>query len=121
MDVIASLANGVPGIDLELTAEFKYAMRYGAPLMIGWTVLLFWADRKPAERKDILLITAFPVVVGYVAIVMYAMAVGFASIGKKIPILVMQAILLTLFCLGYWKAKHIEKGYDGYDERIIRA
>lgn len=113
MDVIASLANGVPGIDLELTAEFKYAMRYGAPLMIGWTVLLFWADRKPVERKDILLITAFPVVVGYVAMVMYAMAVGFASIGEKIPILVMQAILLTLFGVGYWKARLMDDNYDG--------
>ncbi len=32
--------------------------------MIGWTVLLLWADRKPVERKGVLVITVFPVVIG---------------------------------------------------------
>jgi hypothetical protein len=95
------------GIDLVPSAEFNFAMRYGAPLMIGWTVLLFWADRKPVERKDILLITAFPVVVGYVAIVVYAIAADFATLGQMIPALVMQAVLLTLFTVGYWKGRQI--------------
>jgi hypothetical protein len=94
-------------IDLVATAEFIFAMRYGAPLMIGWTVLLFWADRKPVERKDILLITAFPVVVGYVVIVIYAIAAGFATVRQMIPALVMQAVLLALFTIGYLKARHL--------------
>jgi hypothetical protein len=96
------------GIDLVPTAEFNFAMRYGAPLMIGWTVLLFWADRRPVERKDILLITAFPVVVGYVAMVIYAIVAGFATLGQMIPALVMQAILLVLFTIGYTTGRHIE-------------
>ena len=70
-------------------------------------MLLFWADRKPVERKDILLITAFPVVVGYVAFVIYAIAAGFATLGQMIPAFVMQAVLLTSFMTGYWKARHI--------------
>jgi len=70
-------------------------------------VLLFWADRKPVERKDILLITSFPVVVGYIAIVIYAIAAGFATLDQMIPALIMQAILLTLFMTGYWQARHI--------------
>jgi len=93
------------GIDLVPTAEFSLAMRYGVPLMIGWTVLLFWADRRPVERKNVLLITAFPVVLGYVAIVIYAVAAGFATWGQMIPTLVMQALLLTLFTAGYWKGR----------------
>lgn len=114
MDAIAAIQMLFPqllirmhGIDLVPTAEFNFAMRYGAPLMIGWTVLLFWADRKPVERKDILLITAFPVVVGYVAIVIYAIVSGFATLGNMIPAFIMQAVLLTLFTIGYWKARHI--------------
>jgi hypothetical protein len=44
--------------------ESAYGMRAAAPLMAGWTVLLLWADRKPLERKDVLAITAIPVVAG---------------------------------------------------------
>jgi len=67
-------------------------------------------NREPVERKDILLITAFPVVVGYVAIVVYAIAAGFATVGQMISALVMQAVLLTLFTVGYWKGRHIGTG-----------
>ena len=114
MDAIAAIQMLFPqllvrtyNIDLVPDAEFIFAMRYGAPLMIGWTVLLFWADRKPVERKDILLITAFPVVVGYVAIVIYAIIAGFAALGQMIPALIMQAVLLALFTTGYWQARRI--------------
>jgi hypothetical protein len=97
------------GIDLVPTAEFSFALRYGAPLMIGWIVLLLWADHKPLERKDVLLITAFPVVVGYIAMVIYAIAAGFAGLGQMIPALVVQAVLLMLFTIGYRKAANIER------------
>jgi hypothetical protein len=114
MDAVAAVQMLFPrlllrayGIDLVPTAEFDFAMRYGAPLMIGWTVLLFWADRRPVERKDILLITAFPVVVGYVAIVGYAIAAGFATLPQMIPALVMQTVLLALFTIGYWRGRRL--------------
>ena len=117
MDAIAAIQMLFPrllvrtyGVDLVPTPEFSFAMRYGAPLMIGWTVLLFWADRKPVERRDILLITAFPVVVGYIAIVIYAIVADFASLGQMIPALVVQAVLLMLFTVGYWKAGRIDTG-----------
>jgi hypothetical protein len=45
--------------------EFKYGMRYGVPLMVGWTVLLIWAAFDPVGRRDILLITVVPVVAGF--------------------------------------------------------
>ena len=31
-------------------------------LMWGWTVLLIWADRKPVERRAVLLLTVIPVI-----------------------------------------------------------
>jgi hypothetical protein len=43
--------------------ELSAALGVGASLMIGWTVLLLWADRKPVERRGILLITIFPVTI----------------------------------------------------------
>ena len=47
-----------------ITMEFRLAQAFGAPLMIGWTVLLLWADRKPMERRGVLAITLCPVLVG---------------------------------------------------------
>ncbi len=44
--------------------EYRYALGLAASLMLGWTILLIWADRKPLERKGVLLITALPVVSG---------------------------------------------------------
>ena len=50
--------------DFTPTEDYRYAMGLGASLMVGWTVLLLWADRKPVERRGILLLTVFPVIVG---------------------------------------------------------
>lgn len=45
---------------------FGMAALWGAgdatALMWGWTALLLWADRKPVERRGILLLTTVPVV-----------------------------------------------------------
>jgi hypothetical protein len=30
--------------------EYRYALGLGASLMLGWTFLLFWADRKPISN-----------------------------------------------------------------------
>jgi len=48
--------------------SYKYQTGTGAFLMLGWTILLIWADRNPIERKDVLLLTAIPVVVGIMVI-----------------------------------------------------
>ncbi len=94
-------------INLEPEAGLEYALRFGAPLMIGWTVLLFWADRKPVERKDILLVTAYPVVTGYIILNVYAIMTGLTSLGQVIPILISQVGLLGLSTYSYLNAKTI--------------
>ena len=42
----------------------RIALGWGASLLLAWTFLLFWADRKPLERKGVLLLTCFPVISG---------------------------------------------------------
>jgi hypothetical protein len=54
--------NGLP--EFHPGIAYRYAMGMGASLMLGWTVLLLWADWKPLERKGVLLIALFPVVLG---------------------------------------------------------
>jgi hypothetical protein len=88
-------------VNVDPSPGFSYGLRYGAPLMIGWTVLLFWADRKPMERKDILPITLFPVVVGYIVFEIYSIVAGLATLGQTIPTLIMQAGLIALFTFSY--------------------
>ena len=46
------------------TPQYEWSMRLVASLGAAWTVLLFWAARKPFERKDILLFTVFPLMSG---------------------------------------------------------
>jgi hypothetical protein len=48
----------------QISTEFRLAQGFGAPLMIGWSVLLLWADREPMERRAVLAITICPVLAG---------------------------------------------------------
>lgn len=48
------------------SAQYQFAMGWGASLMLGWTILLLWGSFKPIERRDIFLITAMPVVSGLI-------------------------------------------------------
>lgn len=87
---------------------FALGARRGAHLMIGWTVLLLWADRKPVERKDILLITLCPVEAGRLVYLIYARMAGFISLGQVISNLIIEIIFIVFFFIGYLNAKHIE-------------
>jgi hypothetical protein len=90
-------------IDLAPGPSFSYGLRMGAPLMIGWTILLLWADRKPVARRDILLLT-LPVILGYVLIESYSLVAGLVSLAATIPLLAMQAGMMSLFAFAYARA-----------------
>lgn len=81
--------------------EYFYAMGMGASLMLGWTVLLLWADRKPIERRGILLITFFPVIIGLIINSILAVLLHFIPLLNMLPILVNQFITGIVFLLVY--------------------
>ena len=87
---------------LTLGNDYRYAMMIGASLMLGWTVLLIWADRKPVERKGVILITVLPVIVGMTLAGIFAVGSGLIKIDKMIPTWVIQTILLVLFLYSYF-------------------
>ena len=60
--------------------------------MLGWTVLLFWAQLKPIERADILLITLFPVVT------LLAIAGVLVAKSNQISISNLVAMFVFVFC-----------------------
>ncbi len=73
----------------EVSNIYLYATRVAGALMLGWTVLLFWAVQEPIERSDVLLITLVPVVT------LLAVAAGLVARSGQIPI----SKLLPMFCL----------------------
>jgi hypothetical protein len=90
--------------DFDPGDEYGYAMMIGASLMLGWTVLLLWADRKPLERKGVLLITVFPVIIGLALAGVFAVKVGMIGVERMTPTWVLQAMLIVLFCYSYYSA-----------------
>ncbi len=108
--IAGAVADGLIGILMLLPgrmgeAEFRYPMGLAAALMFGWTVLLVWADRRPTERKAVLLITVFPVITGLLLSGIYAVATGLLPSTKIIPGLVIGVILIILMLYSYVNAR----------------
>ena len=76
--------------------SYKYQTTTGSFLMLGWTILLIWADRKPIERKDILILTAIPVVVGIMIVNVFYTYFWILSLITLFIFLVAYSIARTL-------------------------
>lgn len=95
--------------DFHPDADYRYAMAIGASLMLGWTVLLIWAAKKPFERKGILLITVIPVMLGLIASGIFAVFSNLISVEKMIPTWVLQTVLVALYSYSYFVASNTEQ------------
>jgi len=93
---IARLMWGFESVD----GPYRFAMGYGATLMLGWTFLLAWAYRRPLERSFVAALTVF-VIYGLVATEVVAVSSGAIAIERMIPTWILQAGLLVLFATAY--------------------
>lgn len=75
-------------------------MRYGASLMLGWTVFLVWAYRRPLERRAVAALTIL-VICGLVIAEALAVQSGVLAASRMIPTWCLQAVLLALFAVAY--------------------
>jgi hypothetical protein len=89
-------------------AEYRYALGLGASLMLGWTFLLVWADRKPLERKGVLLLTVFPVITGILLAEIYSVTKGLITFEKMLPTGIFLVVLIALFLFSYLNAKDVQ-------------
>jgi predicted CoA-binding protein len=94
-------AYGVSG--LEPSADYRYAMRFGASLMFGWTLLLLWADRRPRERRGVLAITVF-VIAGLAWAGAYAVGAELIPLSRMLPTWALQLGLAVLFIYSYFRS-----------------
>jgi len=93
----------------DMSPMYLYVTRVAGALMLGWTVLLFWAQRKPIERADILLITLFPVVsILAVAAVLVAKS-GQIAVSQLVPMFIFYVVLGCTSLPSYLWARRQER------------
>ena len=86
---------------------YQYASGTAACLMIGWTFLLFWTQQKPVERRGVLIITIFPVIVGLVVTEICGDLVKFIPLRALVPVWILQGALICLFAFSYLKSRNL--------------
>lgn len=84
----------------DTSGSYRFAMGYGASLMLGWTFLLLWAYRRPIERRFVAALTVL-VIYGLVLTEVLAVRSGALEAWRMIPTWFLQACLLTLFATAY--------------------
>jgi hypothetical protein len=85
-------------------------MGMGASLMLGWTALLLWADRKPLARRGVLLLTVVPVIAGLAANELWGVWTGFLPLAPVGLVWGLQVMLASLFLASYWRAHRLVRG-----------
>jgi hypothetical protein len=83
------------------SGAYRFAMGYGAALMLGWTILLVWAYRRPVERRAVAAFTAV-VIAGLIVAEVCAVQAGVVAVGRVVPTWVLQALLLGLFTAAFY-------------------
>ena len=83
------------------SAEYRFAMGIGASLMAGWTLLLIWGSLDPIGRRDILILTLIPVVIGIVASTMIAVNKQVIPRNRVIPLWIHLSLVSILFVVSY--------------------
>jgi len=84
----------------DATWSYRFAMGYGASLMVGWTALLIWAYRRPLERRFVAPLTAL-VILGLILTEAVAVHSGGLEARRLIPTWCLQVLLLVLFTVAY--------------------
>lgn len=103
----AILAQSSPLSDYVPETPYRYAVGLAGSLMLGWTILLLWADRKPVERRGVLLITDV-VILGLMASGLFAVSADFMSLTSVVPMIVFQMLLIVLFTSSYIASRRQE-------------
>jgi hypothetical protein len=96
---VPPLARLVWGFD-DPSGAYRFAMGYGASLMLGWTALLVWAYRRPRERRGVAALTVL-VIYGLVLTEIAAVASGTLPASRLVGTWCLQGVLLALFASAY--------------------
>jgi len=81
--------------------EYQYAMAIGESLMAGWTLLLVWGIGNPLERRGILLLTVFPVIVGIISSLIFAVKHRIIRRSRVIPLWIHLGVVSIFYVVVY--------------------
>jgi hypothetical protein len=84
-----------------MNTEYRYAMGIGASLMAGWTVLLLWGAASPIERRDLLILTVFPVITGIVYATTIATRSRLVRVSRIIPLWIHLGFVSLFYVASY--------------------
>jgi hypothetical protein len=88
-------------------SEYCYPMGLMSAAAFSWGCMLIWADRKPLERKWILLPTILIIVLLLVAGI-YSIYVGAITIRAYFPNFIIIPIVVALLSFSYYNARGTE-------------
>ncbi len=91
--------------DFDPDLQIRLLMGLGGTLMTCWTLLLFWAVRKPIERRVVILLTAL-VVIGLTIVTLIGILKGDQS---GMWILIKTSILLVSMITSYILANNMAR------------
>jgi drug/metabolite transporter (DMT)-like permease len=83
-------------------------MGLAAAVMFAWALLLIWADRRPLERRGVLLPTIF-VILGLLSAGLFAVASGIFPITRIVPTSILGVALIALMGFSYRNARGAEE------------
>ena len=101
--IIPQLFLATTGSSLTPDTSLRFGLLYGAPVMLGWTLILFWADRKPLERRGVLL-CLIPVVLAYLVVEIVGIRMGAIALANMRLPFIMQVILIALCIFSYLRS-----------------
>lgn len=85
-------------------APYRYAIAVAGSLMLGWTLLLLWADRRPVERRGVLQLTIVAIL-GLAASEVLAVVIGLVPLARAAWVFCILAGLMVLFSLSLWMSR----------------
>ena len=97
------------------TGIYYFAMGYGATFMLAWTLLLYWAFRRPLERSHVALLTIL-VLVGFMVTETVSIREGYILASKALPSLILQAAWLILFGYAFMISRSARSSANGNGE-----
>ena len=102
----AALQMIIPGLSsFPSKADFPDSLYTACSFLLGWSLLLIWADRRPQERKGVLLLTLIPLLSAWVASEIFGVLFSELSFTARLPFWVLQGFLSFLFTFSYFQAR----------------
>ncbi len=90
---------------LQDPSGFTSVTGIAAALMWGWTALLLWADRRPAERRGVIILTLFPVLLGLAINLILPLLLNIQTFGQLGGTVLTGVGVITLFGGAAWTTR----------------